>query len=225
MSSRTAVSKSIGTSAGYVSSYDNSITLNVRVLRDPRALILLVDSIKASPQIITLLLQVVDTGGLREGHGIRVDFKNAAIITTSKAGFGNDRSTGDEDKDMKIMDRTAPYYSPESLNRCNVVIVSTHLTKDDLNDIVDPMLNVVIQSTAKKGMDLELNVAAKARLITASSYEAMGVRPPRGAIFHQNSDLIADYFLDHLYSTPLFAVVVDATIVTSERQEFHVIKD
>ena len=224
-SDRTAVSKLIGTTAGYVGYDDNSNTLTERVRRNPYAIILLDEIEKADPQVITLLLQVLDDGRLTDGQGNTVDFKNTVIIATSNAGFGNERLTGDEDKDMKIMDRIAPYFRPEFLNRFNAVIEFSHLTKEDLNDIVDLMLTEVNQTIAKKGMDLEVTDAAKAYLIEEGYDEAMGVRPLRRVIEQQIRDRITDYYLDHLDSKHLLADLVDDTIVISERQEEQENKD
>ena len=224
-SDRTAVSKLIGTTAGYVGYDDNSNTLTERVRRNPYAIILLDEIEKADPQVITLLLQVLDDGRLTDGQGNTVDFKNTVIIATSNAGFGNERLTGDEDKDMKIMDRIAPYFRPEFLNRFNAVIEFSHLTKEDLNDIVDLMLTEVNQTIAKKGMDLEVTDAAKAYLIEEGYDEAMGVRPLRRVIEQQIRDRITDYYLDHLDSKHMLADLVDDTIVISERQEEQENKD
>ena len=196
------------------------------VRRDVEGAVNFTDEIeKADPQVITLLLQVLDDGRLTDGQGNTVDFKNTVIIATSNAGFGNERLTGDEDKDMKIMDRIAPYFRPEFLNRFNAVIEFSHLTKEDLNDIVDLMLTEVNQTIAKKGMDLEVTDAAKAYLIEEGYDEAMGVRPLRRVIEQQIRDRITDYYLDHLDSKHLLADLVDDTIVISERQEEQENKD
>ena len=112
-SDRTAVSKLIGTTAGYVGYDDNSNTLTERVRRNPYSIVLLDEIEKADSQVITLLLQVLDDGRLTDGQGNTINFKNTVIIATSNAGFGNEALTGQEDKDMKIMDRIAPYFRPE----------------------------------------------------------------------------------------------------------------
>ena len=80
---------------------------------------------------------------MTDGQGNTINFKNTVIIATSNAGFGNEALTGQEDKDMKIMDRIAPYFRPEFLNRFNGIIEFSHLTKDDLNEIVDLMLSLI----------------------------------------------------------------------------------
>ena len=98
-SDRTAVSKLIGTTAGYVGYDDNSNTLTERVRRNPYSIILLDEIEKADPQVITLLLQVLDDGRLTDGQGNTIDFKNTVIIATSNAGFGNEDLMGKDEKE------------------------------------------------------------------------------------------------------------------------------
>ena len=161
-SDRTAVSKLIGTTAGYVGYDDNSNTLTERVRRNPYSIILLDEIEKADPQVITLLLQVLDDGRLTDGQGNTVNFKNTVIIATSNAGFGYEsNSTEDADK-PELMDRLKPYFRPEFLNRFDAVIEFSHLDKEDLSKIVDLMLNEVNKTLSKKGIDLAVSEAAKA---------------------------------------------------------------
>ena len=128
-SDRTAVSKLIGTTAGYVGYDDNSNTLTERVRRNPYSIILLDEIEKADPQVITLLLQVLDDGRLTDGQGNTVNFKNTVIIATSNAGFGYEsNSTEDADK-PELMDRLKPYFRPEFLNRFDAVIEFSHLDR------------------------------------------------------------------------------------------------
>ena len=128
-SDRTAVSKLIGTTAGYVGYDDNSNTLTERVRRNPYSIILLDEIEKADPQVITLLLQVLDDGRLTDGQGNTVNFKNTVIIATSNAGFGYEsNSTEDADK-PELMDRLKPYFRPEFLNRFDAVIELAKLLK------------------------------------------------------------------------------------------------
>ena len=216
-SDRTAVSKLIGTTAGYVGYDDNSNTLTERVRRNPYSIILLDEIEKADPQVITLLLQVLDDGRLTDGQGNTINFKNTVIIATSNAGFGNEALTGQDDKDKKIMDRIAPYFRPEFLNRFNGIIEFSHLTKEDLNDIVDLMLDEVSKTIAKKGIDLVVSDAAKQHLIEEGYDEAMGVRPLRRVIEQEIRDKITDFYLDHTDVRHLKADMVDGELVISEK--------
>ena len=216
-SDRTAVSKLIGTTAGYVGYDDNNNTLTERVRRNPYSIVLLDEIEKADPQVITLLLQVLDDGRLTDGQGNTINFKNTVIIATSNAGFGNEALTGQEDKDMKIMDRIAPYFRPEFLNRFNGIIEFSHLTKNDLKKIVDLMLAEVSKTIAKKGIDLVVSDDAKQHLIEEGYDEAMGVRPLRRVIEQEIRDKITDFYLDHADVKHLKADMVDGELVISEK--------
>lgn len=194
-SDRTAVSKLIGTTAGYVGYDDNNNTLTERVRRNPYAIVLLDEIEKADPEVITLLLQVLDDGRLTDGQGNTINFKNTVIIATSNAGFGHQE---DENTDQPtIMDRIAPYFRPEFLNRFNGVIEFNHLQKEDLEEIVDLMLAEVNQTIAKKGISLAISDDAKAHLIELGYDHAMGVRPLRRVIEQEIRDRITDFYLDH----------------------------
>lgn len=214
---RTAVSKLIGATAGYVGYDDNSNTLTERIRRNPYSIVLLDEIEKADPQVITLLLQVLDDGRLTDGQGNTINFKNTVIIATSNAGFGNEAFTGDSDKDLKIMERISPYFRPEFLNRFNGVIEFSHLSKDDLNEIVDLMLDEVNQTIGKKGIDLVVDENVKSHLIDLGYDEAMGVRPLRRVIEQEIRDRITDYYLDHTDVKHLKANLQDGQIVISER--------
>lgn len=214
---RTAVSKLIGATAGYVGYDDNSNTLTERIRRNPYSIVLLDEIEKADPQVITLLLQVLDDGRLTDGQGNTINFKNTVIIATSNAGFGNEAFTGDSDKDLKIMERISPYFRPEFLNRFNGVIEFSHLSKDDLSEIVDLMLDEVNQTIGKKGIDLVVDENVKSHLIELGYDEAMGIRPLRRVIEQEIRDRITDYYLDHTDVKHLKANLQDGQIVISER--------
>ncbi|KXT75636.1 ATP-dependent Clp protease ATP-binding subunit [Streptococcus sp. DD12] len=216
-SDRTAVSKLIGTTAGYVGYDDNNNTLTERVRRNPYSIVLLDEIEKADPQVITLLLQVLDDGHLTDGQGNTVNFKNTVIIATSNAGFGNEHLTGDEDKDQAIMDRIKPYFRPEFLNRFNGVIEFTHLTKEDLKEIVELMLNEVNKTLAKKDIHLEVSEDAKAFLIEEGYDETMGARPLRRVIEGQIRDKVTDFYLDNPEVKELSADMVDGTLTISAK--------
>ncbi|HFU4117359.1 TPA: ATP-dependent Clp protease ATP-binding subunit [Streptococcus suis] len=215
-SDRTAVSKLIGTTAGYIGYDDNSHTLTERVRRNPYSIVLLDEIEKADPQVITLLLQVLDDGHLTDGQGNQVNFKNTIIIATSNAGFGYGMEEGQEEE-PDIMDRIAPFFRPEFLNRFNAVIEFKHLDKGDLKSIVDLMLAQVNQTLAKKGITLEVTEAAKEFLMEAGYDKAMGARPLRRVIESQIRDKVTDYYLDHLDVTNLLADVADNEIKIDEQ--------
>ena len=215
-SDRTAVSKLIGATAGYVGYEDNSNTLTERVRRNPYSIVLFDEIEKADPHVITLLLQVLDDGRLTDGQGNTVNFKNTVIIATSNAGFGFGTDAQDESK-TDIMERIAPYFRPEFLNRFNGVIEFNHLSKDDLKKIVDLMLNQVNKTLAKKGITLDVTEEAKGLLMEQGYDKAMGARPLRRVIESEIRDNVTDFYLDHIDAKHLLADVKDGHIVISEK--------
>ena len=220
-SDRTAVSKLIGATAGYVGYEDNSNTLTERVRRNPYSIVLFDEIEKADPQVITLLLQVLDDGRLTDGQGNTVNFKNTVIIATSNAGFGFGSDAQDESK-VDIMERIAPYFRPEFLNRFNGVIEFNHLSKDDLKKIVDLMLNQVNKTLAKKGITLDVTDDAKALLMEQGYDKAMGARPLRRVIETEIRDNVTDFYLDNIDVKHLLADVKDGHIVISDKDAANI---
>ena len=215
-SDRTAVSKLIGATAGYVGYEDNSNTLTERVRRNPYSIVLFDEIEKADPQVITLLLQVLDDGRLTDGQGNTVNFKNTVIIATSNAGFGYGQDNDDENK-VDVMDRIAPFFRPEFLNRFNAVIEFNQLKKEDLKQIVDLMLDQVNKTLAKKEITLDVTEAAKELLMEQGYDKTMGARPLRRVIESEIRDNVTDFYLDHIDAKHLLADVVDGHIVISEK--------
>ena len=215
-SDRTAVSKLIGTTAGYVGYDDNSNTLTERVRRNPYSIILLDEIEKADPQVITLLLQVLDDGRLTDGQGNTVNFKNTVIIATSNAGFGYEANLTEDADKPELMDRLKPFFRPEFLNRFNAVIEFSHLTKEDLSKIVDLMLAEVNQTLAKKNIDLAVSQVAKDYITEEGYDEVMGVRPLRRVVEQEIRDKVTDFHLDHLDTKHLEADMEDGVLVIRE---------
>ncbi|HHA7168475.1 TPA: ATP-dependent Clp protease ATP-binding subunit [Streptococcus pneumoniae] len=216
-SDRTAVSKLIGTTAGYVGYDDNSNTLTERVRRNPYSIILLDEIEKADPQVITLLLQVLDDGRLTDGQGNTVNFKNTVVIATSNAGFGYEANLTEDADKPELMDRLKPFFRPEFLNRFNAVIEFSHLTKEDLSKIVDLMLAEVNQTLAKKDIDLVVSQAAKDYITEEGYDEVMGVRPLRRVVEQEIRDKVTDFHLDHLDAKHLEADMEDGGLVIREK--------
>lgn len=223
-SDRTAVSKLIGATAGYVGYEDNSNTLTERVRRNPYSIVLFDEIEKADPQVITLLLQVLDDGRLTDGQGNTVNFKNTVIIATSNAGFGYGSDNDDENK-VDVMERIAPFFRPEFLNRFNAVIEFNQLSKEDLKKIVDLMLDQVNKTLAKKDITLDVTDAAKELLMEQGYDKTMGARPLRRVIESEIRDNVTDFYLDHIEAKHLLADVKDGHIVISEKADSDNSKD
>ncbi|CAK1244030.1 ATP-dependent Clp protease ATP-binding subunit [Fructobacillus evanidus] len=210
----TAVSKLIGATAGYVGYDDNSNTLTEKVRRNPYSIVLLDEIEKANPQVLTLLLQVLDDGRLTDGQGNVVNFKNTVVIATSNAGFGNkDVEKGD------LMDRLSKFFRPEFLNRFNGVVEFSALTKEDLKQIVDLMLADVDKTLAKKDLTLRISDGVKEHLIEDGYDEALGARPLRRVIEQQIRDQVTDFYLDNPGKKALSADLVDGKVVISAIEE------
>jgi len=218
-SDRTAVSKLIGTTAGYVGYDDNNNTLTERVRRNPYSIILLDEIEKADPQVITLLLQVLDDGRLTDGQGNTVNFKNTVIIATSNAGFGYEKGLVENADKQEIIERLKPYFRPEFLNRFNAVIEFSHLNKKDLSQIVDLMLIEVNKTLSKKEIDLAVSDVAKEFLTEEGYDEVMGVRPLRRVIEQQIRDNVTDFHLENLDAKHLVADLEDGILVIKEKSE------
>ena len=216
-SDRTAVSKLIGTTAGYVGYDDNNNTLTERVRRNPYSIVLLDEIEKADPQVITLLLQVLDDGRLTDGQGNTVNFKNTVIIATSNAGFGYEANLTEDADKPELMDRLKPFFRPEFLNRFNAVIEFSHLSKEDLSKIVDLMLAEVNKTLAKKDIDLTVTDAAKEYMTEEGYDEVMGVRPLRRVVEQQIRDKVTDFHLDNLDAKHLEADMEDGVLVIREK--------
>ncbi|TDM19026.1 AAA family ATPase [Macrococcoides caseolyticum] len=189
---QTAVSKMIGTTAGYVGYDDNSNTLTEQVRRNPYSVILLDEIEKAHPQVLTLLLQVLDDGALTDGQGNTVNFKNTIIIATSNASFGEDHER------TSIYEELKGYFRPEFLNRFNAIVEFKHLAKEDLKQIVELLLHDVQEVVARKSIDMEVTERAKDWLVEHGYDQALGARPLRRLIESEVRDSITDYYLDHI---------------------------
>lgn len=190
----TAVSKMIGTTAGYVGYDDNSNTLTERVRRNPYSVILFDEIEKANPQILTLLLQVLDDGKLTDGQGNVINFKNTIIIATSNAGFSLDSKKTEGTDIMAIL---KDYFRPEFLNRFNSIIEFKSLDKASLLQIVDLMLDDVERTLAKKEITMTITDEAKNWLIDKGYDELLGARPLRRVVERHVRDNITDYYLEH----------------------------
>ena len=223
-SDRTAVSKLIGATAGYVGYEDNSNTLTERVRRTPYSIVLFDEIEKADPQVITLLLQVLDDGRLTDGQGNTVNFKNTVIIATSNAGLGYGSDNEDENK-VDVMERIAPFFRPEFLNRFNAVIEFNQLSKEDLKKIVDLMLDQVNKTLAKKDITLDVTDAAKELLMEQGYDKTMGARPLRRVVESEIRDNVTDFYLDNIDVKHLLADVKDGHIAISEKADSDDSKD
>jgi ATP-dependent Clp protease ATP-binding subunit ClpC len=185
------VSRLIGSPPGYVG-YEEGGQLTEAVHRRPYRVILFDEVEKAHPDVLSILLQLLEDGRLTDGHGRTVDFKNTVVIMTSnlgskefqRGGIGFLRKEeGDEEKmrtDMKSA--LKEHLLPELLNRIDDVIIFHPLTKEHLKSIVDLLIREVERGLAERNIQLEVNEEAKAWLVQKGYDPMYGARPLRRAI-------------------------------------------
>jgi ATP-dependent Clp protease ATP-binding subunit ClpC len=185
--------------------------------------VLLLDEIeKAHPDVFNILLQILEDGRLTDAQGRTVDFRNSIVIMTSNIGaqdiarntplgFAVSDETGVTYEDMKsrIMGELKKVFRPEFLNRIDEVIVFHKLTKDEIMEIVDLMVERVRAQVAEHELQLDLSKDAKELLVDKGWDPAMGARPLRRAIQRYVEDPLADEVLKAGEMTPGSTVQVE----------------
>lgn len=205
-----SVSKLIGAPAGYIG-YDEAGQLTEAVRRNPYSLILLDEVEKAHPDVMNMFLQILDDGRLTDAQGHTVSFKDTIIIMTSNAGTQN--HLDDDKNETKLMERLAPYFKPEFLNRFDGIVEFNALTKLDLMKIVQLMLGDMNKMIEPTGLTIKVDDDVKAKLVDLGFDPAMGARPLRRVIQEQLEDQIADFYLDNPSEHELEAKLEDDKIV------------
>jgi ATP-dependent Clp protease ATP-binding subunit ClpC len=202
-----AVSRLVGSPPGYIG-YDEGGQLTEAVRRKPYSVLLLDEIEKAHPDVFNILLQILEDGRLTDAQGRTVDFRNAIVIMTSNIGaseiakntsigFTVADETGMSYGDMKnrIMSDLKKVFRPEFLNRIDEVIVFHKLTKEEVKEIIDLMINRVRVQVAEHELQLELAENAKDILVEKGWDPSMGARPLRRAIQRYIEDPLADEVL------------------------------
>ena len=196
-----SVSKLIGAPAGYVG-YEEAGQLTEAVRRRPYSLILLDEVEKAHPDVMNMFLQILDDGRLTDAQGHVVSFKDTIIIMTSNAGTGvKDTKVGfdpeHERGTSRLLERLAPYFKPEFLNRFDGIVEFNALSKDNLLKIVDLMIADMNVAIAEKDLHLTVTDDVKQKIVDLGYNPEMGARPLRRVIQERLEDQIADYYLDN----------------------------
>ena len=180
-----STSKLIGSPPGYVG-YDDAGQLTEKVKRKPYSIILLDEIEKAHPDVFNLLLQILDDGKLTDSQGNTVNFENTIIIMTSNAGSNlNNNSIGFGKQTMdksKIESALKDVFRPEFLNRVDEIVVFDSLTKEQLLQIVDLLLNLTSKALDNKDIKLEVSIDAKNYILEKGTDLKYGARPLRRAI-------------------------------------------
>lgn len=203
------VSKLIGSPPGYVG-YDEGGQMSEKVRRNPYSVVLFDEIEKAHPDIFNVLLQVLDDGRITDSTGRVVDFKNTVIIMTSNAGAQNIiqpknlgfMSQADEKKDHenmknKVMEEVKRLFKPEFLNRIDDIIVFHTLSKDEIGQIVDLMINSVNKRTLEQmKISIELDKDAKDYIVSKGYDSKYGARPLRRTIQNEIENVLAEKILE-----------------------------
>jgi len=220
------VSRLVGAPPGYVG-YDEGGQLTEAVRRKSYSVILLDEIEKAHPEVFNILLQILEDGHLTDAKGRRVDFRNTIIIMTSNVGAqllqkdsrigfradGDAAATESADYERmkeKVLGELKNVFRPEFLNRIDATVVFRELTRDEIRQIVDLLLERVKAQLAGQQMELVVTDAAKDAIIVKGYDLAFGARPLRREIQHQIEDPLAERMLQAAFE-PGDTIVVDAT--------------
>ena len=206
-----SVAKLVGAPPGYVG-YDEAGQLTERVRRNPYSLILLDEVEKAHPDVMHMFLQVLDDGRLTDGQGRTVSFKDTIIIMTSNAGTGKaEASVGfgaaREGRTNSVLGELGNFFSPEFMNRFDGIIEFQALSKDNLLQIVNLMLDDVNQRLATNDIHLDVTEKVKEKLVDLGYNPKMGARPLRRTIQDHIEDAITDFYLENPSEKDLKAIM------------------
>ncbi|HQG54801.1 MAG TPA: AAA family ATPase, partial [Thermoleophilia bacterium] len=183
---RHTVSRLVGAPPGYVG-YEEGGQLTEAVRRRPYSVILLDEIEKAHPDVFNMLLQILDDGRLTDNKGRTVDFKNTVIIMTSNVGAGlippaDEMQRRYGEVEAQLMDALKQVFRPEFLNRVDEIIVFHALTRKQLRQIVDLLVEKVRREVAGQGMKLEVSEEALDLIAEAGYDEQFGARPLKRAL-------------------------------------------
>ena len=187
-----SVSRLIGAAPGYVG-YEEGGQLTEKVRRNPYSIVLFDEIEKAHPDVLNLLLQILDEGRLTDSNGRTVNFKNTIIIMTSNVGSEH-VINGEEDK---IMGELNKYFRPEFLNRLDEIIVFNKLTKENLGEILDNIVSEIEKRLTDINIKLELTEKAKEYFIDNGYDEFYGARPLKRLINSKLETLLATKLINN----------------------------
>jgi ATP-dependent Clp protease ATP-binding subunit ClpC len=202
-----ALSRLVGSPPGYIG-YDEGGQLTESVRRKPYSVVLFDEIEKAHPDVFNILLQILEDGKLTDAQGRRVDFRNVVVIMTSNIGsasisknvslgfsIGDEEGLSYEDMKGRVMSDLKKVFRPELLNRIDEIIVFPKLTRDEIIQIVDLLLQRVREQMTQHEVTIELTEEAKELLVERGYDPAMGARPLRRAIQRYIEDPLADFVL------------------------------
>ena len=202
-----AVSRLVGSPPGYIG-YDEGGQLTEAVRRKPYSVVLFDEIEKAHPDVFNILLQILEDGKLTDSQGRKVDFRNVIVIMTSNIGsasisknvslgftLSNEDGLSYDDMKTRVMADLKKVFRPELLNRIDEIIVFPKLTKNEILQIVDLLMNRLRVQMAEHEVTIELTDEAKDLLVDKGWDPTMGARPLRRAIQRYIEDPLADFVL------------------------------
>ena len=196
-----AVSRIIGSPPGYVG-YDEAGQLTEKIRRKPYSVVLFDEIEKAHPDVLNILLQILDDGHITDAHGRKVNFENTVIVMTSNAGsnskvgsVGFDRTAEEQGKD-RAMKALQDFLRPEFINRVDEIVYFHQLTEDNFKDIASLMLNELKDSLAEKHITLTWDDSLLSYLVKKSYSAAYGARNLRRCIQKELEDVIAQRIIE-----------------------------
>ena len=214
-----SVSRIVGSPPGYVG-YDEAGQLTEKIRRKPYSVVLFDEIEKAHPDVLNVLLQILDDGEITDAHGRKVNFENTVIVMTSNAGsdkgvgsVGFGRSSGDQDKD-RVMKALQEFLRPEFINRVDEIIYFNRLTEAHFRDIAGIMLTELRDSLKDKGYTFTWDDGLVDLLVEKSYSAAYGARNLRRTIQKELEDKMATAIIDS-YDNPITqikAVVEDGAV-------------
>ena len=205
-----SVSKMIGSPPGYVG-YDEGGQLSEKVRRNPYSVILFDEIEKAHPDVLNILLQVLDDGHITDSQGRKVSFKNTIIIMTSNVGaeqivspkkLGFDSSVDQRDRDYtymktKVLEELKRLFKPEFLNRIDEIIVFRPISKENMAQILEIMLkNLYQRAKGEMNLGISLDKKAKSFLIEKGYDPKFGARPLKRTIQTEVEDILSEAILE-----------------------------
>ena len=204
------VSKLIGSPPGYVG-YDEAGQLTEKIRRKPYSVVLFDEIEKAHPDVLNILLQVLDDGRITDAQGRTVNFENTIIVMTSNAGsegrvggLGFGRTANDQVKE-KTMRALQEFLRPEFINRVDEIITFNHLTQDNFLGIADIMLAELKNSLAGRGVELTWDESIRAHLVKKAYSVTYGARNLRRTIQRELEDPISEAIIDS-FESPISSI-------------------
>ncbi len=213
-----SVSKLIGSPPGYVG-YDDAGQLTEKVRRKPYCVVLFDEIEKAHPDVLNIMLQILDDGRITDSHGKVISFENTVIVMTSNAGsdwkgsgIGFAESISKQNKE-KVSRALKAIFRPEFLNRVDEIVIFDELNHTEMKEILEIMLSELSEMLEGKGISLSVDEKVKELIVSEAIREHLGARPLRRLIGRKIEDKLADIIIGGSYKSNVTVTEKDGEIV------------